>query len=56
MTEREIERHAQIASLAYDERMREIREAAATQLRRELDRAVEALGRDELAQRIDAGS
>ncbi len=53
VTEREIERHAQIASLAYDERMREIRETAATQLRRELDRAVDALGRDEFVQRID---
>ena len=55
VTEREVERHGQIAALAFDERMREIREAASTQLRRELDRAVEALGREELAQRLDAG-
>ncbi len=54
VTEREIERHAQIASLAFDERMREIKETATTQLRRELDRAVEALSRQELAQRLDA--
>jgi len=54
VTEREIERHAQIASLAFDERMREIKETATTQLRRELDRAVEALSREELAQRLDA--
>lgn len=55
VTEREIERHAQIASLAYDERMREIKEAATTQLRRELDRAVEALSHVELAERLDTG-
>ena len=55
VTEREVERHGQIAALAFDERMREVREAASTQLRRELDRAVEALGREELAQRLDAG-
>ncbi len=54
VTEREIERHAQIASLAFDERMREIKETATTQLRRELDRAVEALSREELVQRLDA--
>jgi hypothetical protein len=55
VTEREIERHAQIASLAFDERMREIKETATTQLRRELDRAIEALSREELVQRLDAG-
>ena len=32
VTEREIERHAQVAVLAFDERMREIREDAATRL------------------------
>jgi hypothetical protein len=53
VTEREIERHAQIASMAFDERMREVREDAATRLARELDRAVEAVLRDELARRLD---
>jgi len=53
VTEREIERHALIAAAAFDERMREIREDAATRLSRELDRAVELLARDELARRID---
>ena len=43
VTEREIERHAQIAATAFDERMREIREDAATRLARELDRAVEVV-------------
>ena len=43
VTEREIERHAQIAATAFDERMREIREEAATRLSRELDRAVELI-------------
>jgi hypothetical protein len=52
--EREVERHAQIAALAYDERMRDIRETASTQLRRELDRAVESLGREELARRVES--
>jgi len=53
VTEREIERHAQLASVAYDERMREIREDAAAHLARELDRAVELLSREELARRLD---
>ena len=53
VTEREIERHAQIAATAFDERMREIREDAATRLARELDRAVEVVLRDELARRLD---
>ena len=53
VTEREIERHAQIAATAFDERMREIREEAATRLARELDRAVEVVLRDELARRLD---
>ncbi len=53
VTEREIERHALIAAAAFDERMREIREDAATRFSRELDRAVELLARDELARRID---
>jgi electron transport complex protein RnfC len=53
VTEREIERHAQIAAMAYDERMREIREDAATRLARELDRAVEVVLRDDLARRLE---
>ena len=55
VTEREIEHHAQIAAAALDERMREIREEAATRLRRELDRAVEVMMREELARRLDEG-
>ena len=55
VTEREIERHAQIAATAFDERMREIREEAATRLGRELERAVESLSRDELSRRLNAG-
>jgi len=54
VTEREVERHAQVAMLALDERLREAREEAATRLQRELDRAVELLVREELAQRLDA--
>ena len=53
VTEREIDRHTQVAMLAFDERMREVREEAATRLQRELDRAVELLAREELAQRLD---
>ncbi|MCY7303776.1 MAG: hypothetical protein LH654_12250 [Thermoleophilia bacterium] len=53
VTEREIERHAQIAATAYDERMREIREEAATKLGRELDHAVDVMARDELARRLE---
>ena len=56
VTEREVERHAQIAASAYDERMREIREEAATKLSRELDRAVEVMLREELGRRLDSGS
>jgi hypothetical protein len=51
--EREVERHAQIAMLAFDERLREAREDAATRLHRELDRAVELLSREELGRRLD---
>ena len=54
VTEREVERHAQIAMMALDERLREVREEAATRLQRELDRAVELLAREELAQRLDS--
>jgi len=54
VTEREVERHAQVAMLALDERLREAREEASTRLRRELDRAVELLVREELSQRLDA--
>ncbi len=53
VAEREIERHAAVAATAFDERMREIREEAATRLSRELDRAVEMLMREELARRLD---
>ena len=56
VTEREVERHAQIAATAFDERMREIREEAATRLSRELDRAVEVMLREELGRRLDSGS
>ena len=54
VTEREVERHAQMAMIALDERLREAREEAATRLQRELDRAVELLVRSELAQRLGA--
>ena len=53
VTEREVERHAQIAATAFDDRMREIREEATTRLSRELDRAVELMMREELARRLD---
>jgi cell division protein ZapA (FtsZ GTPase activity inhibitor) len=53
VTEREIEHHVQLAAQAFDERMREIREDAANRLRRELDRAVEALAHEELVRRVD---
>jgi hypothetical protein len=56
VTEREIERHAQVAAAAFDERMREIREEAAGRLARELDRAVELITREELARRLDTAS
>jgi hypothetical protein len=51
---RELDRHVQAAALAFDERMRELREDAASRLARELDRAVELLGRDELARRVES--
>jgi hypothetical protein len=51
---REIERHVQLAVMSFDERMREVREEAATRLGRELDRAVEVLAQDELARRLGA--
>jgi hypothetical protein len=54
VTEREIERHTQVAMMAFDERMRDTREDAVTRLKRELDRAVELLSREELVRRIDA--
>jgi hypothetical protein len=53
VTEREIERHTQVAMLAFDERLREAREEAAARLQRELDRAVELLAREELASRLE---
>ncbi|MBA2293496.1 MAG: hypothetical protein H0W16_00015 [Actinobacteria bacterium] len=52
VTEREVERHTQMAMLAFDERLREAREEAATRLQRELDRAVELILREELGQRL----
>jgi hypothetical protein len=51
---REIERHVQTAVAAFEERMREVREDAAERLAHELDRAVDLLGREELARRLDA--
>lgn len=54
VTEREIERHTQVAMLAFDERLREAREEAVTRLQRELDRTIERLARDEFTQRLDA--
>ena len=53
VTEREVERHAQIAMLAYDERLREAREEAAARLQRELDRAVEFIIREEFSQKVN---
>jgi hypothetical protein len=53
VTEREIERHTQIAATAFDGRMREIREESATKLSRELDRAAELMMREELERRLD---
>lgn len=53
VTEREVERHAQIAMLAYDERLRDAREEAATRLQRELDRAVEYIVREDFSQRVN---
>jgi hypothetical protein len=53
VTEREVERHVQIATLAFDERLREIREEAATSLARELDRTADMLVREGLARRLD---
>jgi hypothetical protein len=54
VTEREVERHTQMAMVAFDERLREAREEAAVRLQRELDRAVELFVREELAHRLDA--
>jgi hypothetical protein len=53
VVERELERHVQVAAMAFDERMRELREEAAGRLARELDRAVELLGREELVRRVE---
>ena len=52
---RELERHVQAAALTFEERMRDLREEAATRLSRELERAVELLGREELARRLESG-
>ena len=54
VTEREIERHIQVAAQTFDERMREIREEAASELRNELDRVAATLAREELVRRVDA--
>jgi len=51
---RELERLLQAAAVAFAERMRELKEDAAARLARELDRAVELLGREELVRRIEA--
>ncbi|MSO94322.1 MAG: hypothetical protein EXQ81_00840 [Thermoleophilia bacterium] len=56
VTEREIDRHAQLAATAFDARMREIREEATTQLGRELDRAAASILREGLAQRLESDS
>lgn len=56
VTEREIERHVQFATLQFDERLREVRESAASRLARELDRAVELLSREELVRRLDSSA
>jgi predicted outer membrane lipoprotein len=53
VTEREIERHTQVAMLAFDERLREAREEAVTRLQRELDRTLERLAREEFTQRLE---
>ena len=53
VTEREVERHTQLAMQALDDRFREAREEAATRLQRELERTIELLAREELAQRLD---
>jgi hypothetical protein len=53
VTEREIERHTQVAMLAFDERLREAREEAVTRLQRELDRTIERLAREEFGQRLE---
>ena len=53
---RELERHVQAATLTFEERMRELRDEAATRLARELERAVDLLGREELARRLDLGT
>ncbi|MBM3677166.1 MAG: hypothetical protein FJW96_04685 [Actinobacteria bacterium] len=55
ITEREIERHVQVASQAFDERLREIREQAVTSLSRELDRTVDLLAREGLAVLVAPG-
>ena len=56
VTEREIEHHVQLATLQFDERLREVRESAASRLARELDRAVELLTREELVRRLDSSA
>jgi hypothetical protein len=53
---RELERHVQAATLTFEERMRELREEAANRLARELERAIDLLGREELARRLDLGA
>ena len=53
---RELDHHVQAAALTFEERMRELREESATRLARELERAVDLLGREELARRLDLGT
>lgn len=55
VTEREIERHVQVATLTFDERLREIREEAVTALAREMNRTADMLVREGLARRLDDG-
>ncbi len=49
LTEREVERHLQIATHAFDERLRETREDAISALSRELDRTIDRLAREGVA-------
>jgi hypothetical protein len=53
VTEREIERHVGMATQAFDERLREIREEAVSALSRELDRTVDVLTREGLVRRLE---
>ncbi|MEI7760006.1 MAG: hypothetical protein WCJ67_04465 [Thermoleophilia bacterium] len=56
VTEREIDRQAQLAATAFDARLREIREEATAKLGLELDRAAALILREGLAQRLESDS